>query len=56
MTDREKILLCQAMLRDFWEFSNKENQIEYGKALQTLNGIGTVLDFDEKTRGGQGNE
>lgn len=55
MTDREKILLCQAMLRDFWEFSDKENQIEYGRALQTLNGIGTVLDFAEKTRGGQGN-
>lgn len=55
MTDREKIRLCQAMLRDFREFSDKENQIAYGKALQTLNGIGTVLDFDEKTRGGQGN-
>lgn len=55
MTDREKILLCKAMLRDFWEFSDKENQIAYGKALQTLKGIGTVLDFDEKTRGGQGN-
>ena len=31
MTDREKILLCQAMLRDFWEFSDKRTRLRTAK-------------------------
>lgn len=53
MTDREKVRLCQQIIQDFWGyFTTEEDESGFRTAL---NCISTVLDFDKKTRGGQGN-
>lgn len=42
MTDAEKVALCRAVIREFWEYGDDKS----AEAMDTvINAVSTVLDF-----------
>lgn len=49
MTDTEKVLLCQNMIQDYWEYASTESKSNGDEVL--IVAISSVLDFAGEPNG-----